>query len=99
MLHTSFIGEASRVGTREIPSRTSLNPKTLKTPSPRAIAERHLSKSFKTLSANPLNFQGAIASYKGPRDGFQDFELQARIPKIPHRPTEIQIRQGFLKMA
>lgn len=42
----------------------------------RAIAERHLAKSFKTLSANPLNFQGAIASYKGPRDGFEDFELQ-----------------------
>jgi hypothetical protein len=74
-----------------IPSRMILNPATLKPPSPRAIAERHLSKSFKTLSANPLNFQGAIASYKGPRDGFQDFELQARIPKIMHRDP----RPGF----
>jgi hypothetical protein len=31
------------------------------------------------LSANPLNFQPALVSYKGPRDGFEDFELQATL--------------------
>mmetsp|Transcript_23051 Transcript_23051/g.46636 ORF Transcript_23051/g.46636 Transcript_23051/m.46636 type:complete len:643 (-) Transcript_23051:54-1982(-) len=61
----------------------------------RAIAERHLAKSFKTLSANHLNFQPAIVSYKGPRDGFEDFEAQAYGVLWEPEPVVFQCRSCF----
>ena len=61
----------------------------------RAIAERHLAKSFKSLAANPLNFQPAVVSYKGPRDGFEDFEAQAYGVLWEPEPLVLQCRACY----
>jgi hypothetical protein len=61
----------------------------------RAIAERHLAKSFKSLAANALNFQPALVSYKGPRDGFEDFEAQAYGVLWEPEPVVLQCRACF----
>jgi len=61
----------------------------------RAIAERHLAKSFKSLAANPLNFKPALTSYKGPRDGFEDFEAQAYGVLWEPEPVVFQCRACF----
>eukprot|EP00960_Hanusia_phi_P068976 766977-Hanusia_phi.AAC.4 len=61
----------------------------------RAIAERHLAKSFKQLSANPLNFHPALVQYKGPRDGFEDFECMAYGVLWEPEPAVFQCRACF----
>jgi len=61
----------------------------------RAIAERHLAKSFKQLSANALNFKPALVSYKGARDGFEDFECQAYGVLWEPEPVVFQCRSCY----